>query len=62
MDNTVFFFAVCKSLYVDMDTFCNLFSNNYQRNDKIVNEVVCTNFFVKLPVIDVEFLKSTLSI
>ena len=44
-----------------MDKFCNLFSNNYQRNDKYVNEFVCTNFGVKLPVIDVEFLKSSLS-
>ena len=43
-----------------MDKFCSLFSNNYQMNDVIVNEYVCINFDVKLPVIDVEFLKSSL--
>ena len=54
------FFAICKVLYVHMDKFCSLFSKNCQMNDVIVNEFVCINFDVELPVIDVEFLKSSL--
>ena len=56
----LYIFAICKALYVHMDIFCSLFSNNYQMNDVIVNEFVCINFDVKLPVINVDFLKSSL--
>ena len=43
-----------------MDQICSVFSNNYQRNDLIVNEFVCINFGIKLPLVDTEFLKNSL--
>ena len=54
------FFAVCKALYVSMKQFCSIFSDNYHENDQIVNEFVCASFDLNLPVVDVDFLKSSL--
>ena len=54
------FFAVCKALHVTMTQFCNIFNNNCHINDQIVNEFVCVNFDLNLPVVDVEFLKTNL--
>ena len=54
------FFAVCKSLYVNMQQLCSVFCDNYQVNDLIVNEFVCVNFNLNLPIIDIDFLKNSL--
>ena len=43
-----------------MKQFCSIFSNDYHINDKIINEFVCVSFDLNLPVVDVEFLKSSL--
>ena len=54
------FFAVCKALHVTMTQFCNIFNRNCQINDETVNEFVCVNFDLNLPVVDIEFLKASL--
>ena len=54
------FFAVCKSINVSLGRICSLFCNHYEFNDLIVNKYVCIRFKMKIPVVDVEFLKMSL--